>query len=98
MIVVRGAVTGTAGNRAELTRISLEHVARSRLEPGCISHEVSIDAENPLRLVFFERWESAEALKAHFAVPASITFSKALRAMAAGLGEMVIYEAEKMRV
>jgi quinol monooxygenase YgiN len=97
MIVVRGAVVGTPENLSELMRISLEHVARSRLEPGCISHEVSIDAENPLRLVFFERWEDEAALRTHFAVPASITFSKALRAMSAGPGEMAIYEAERVK-
>jgi quinol monooxygenase YgiN len=42
-----------------MLRISREHVHRSRKEPGCISHDVSIDAENPLRLTFFERWSDA---------------------------------------
>jgi antibiotic biosynthesis monooxygenase len=61
MIIITGSVTGTSETIDELLAASLEHVRRSREEPGCISHAVHRDVENPLRLVFFERWESAEA-------------------------------------
>ena len=98
MIIVRGAAVGSPETFPEMLRLSLEHVARSRLEPGCVSHEVAIDAENPNRLVFFERWEDDAALKAHFAVPDSIAFSKALRAMSTDKGEMVIYHSQKLRL
>ncbi len=98
MIVVCGAITAKSDTIAEMTRISLEHVHRSRTEPGCISHDVSIDAENPLRLIFFERWESAEALKAHFAVKASRVFWKRLQELAAEPGAMHIYEAAKIKI
>jgi quinol monooxygenase YgiN len=43
----------------------------SRAEPGCISHAVHIDCENPLRFVFVEQWAGKQALMAHFQVPAS---------------------------
>ena len=36
--------------------LCLEHTRRSRGEPGCEHHSVHIDAENRMRLVFFERW------------------------------------------
>ncbi len=98
MIVVTGFVTARPDTIAEMTRISLEHVHRSRTEPGCISHDVSIDAENPLRLMFFERWESAAALKAHFAVKASRVFWKQLQELAAEPGAMQIYEAAKTKI
>jgi quinol monooxygenase YgiN len=98
MIIVRGAALLKPEALPEMLRLSLEHVARSRLEPGCVSHEVSIDAENPNRLVFFERWEDEAALKAHFQVPASIAFSKALRDHAEGKGEMVLYHSQKLRL
>ena len=32
------------------------HVRRSRTEPGCLFHAVHRDVEEPLRLVFVERW------------------------------------------
>ena len=78
MIVVTGSVTARQETFEEARRLSLEHVHRSRTEPGCISHAVHIDCENPLRLVFIEQWADRAALAAHFAVPASRNFVRAL--------------------
>jgi len=98
MILVTGTVTAKLETIAEMTRVALEHVHRSRREPGCISHEVAIDPENPLRLIFLERWESEAALKAHFAVPESRAMFKALKALAADPGAMKVYRAEAIRI
>ena len=65
MIVVTGSVTARADSFDEVRKLSLEHVHRSRTEPGCISHAVHVDCENPLRLVFFEQWADRAALLAH---------------------------------
>ena len=81
-----------------MRRISLENVRRSRAEPGCVEHGVYVDAENSLRLHFFERWADADALRAHFAVPESRAFARQLRALAADPGDMAVYEAQKTRV
>ena len=54
MIVVTGSVTAREDSFDEVRRLSLEHVHRSRKEPGCISHAVHVDCENPVRLVFIE--------------------------------------------
>jgi len=98
MILVTGSATASPESFAEMRRISLEHVHRSRGEPGCLEHGVYIDAENPLRLHFFERWADAEALKAHFLVPESRAFARRLRELAADPGGMAVYEAAKTRV
>ena len=55
MIVVTGSVTARQDSLSEVSRLSLEHVHRSRTENGCILHAVHIDCENPLRLVFIEQ-------------------------------------------
>jgi quinol monooxygenase YgiN len=34
-----------------------ELIERSRKEPGCISHDVDVDCQNPMRLFVFERRE-----------------------------------------
>ena len=83
MIVVTGSVTARQDSFEQIRKLSLAHVHRSRSEPGCISHAVHVDCENPLRLVFFERWESAEAVRAHFAVPASAQFVRTATALGA---------------
>ena len=62
MIVVTGSVTAREDSFDEVRRLSLEHVHRSRKEPGCISHAVHVDCENSLRLVFIEQWTDRAAL------------------------------------
>jgi quinol monooxygenase YgiN len=90
-------VTGSFRSRPEAIEqaieLSLEHVWRSRLEPGCLLHSVHRDVEDPLRLVFVERWVEGEALRAHFALPASNEFVHKVAALADGEPELSIYEA-----
>jgi len=96
MIVVTGSVTARPETFEEVRRLSLEHVHRSRTEPGCISHAVHVDCENPLRLVFFEQWADRAALLAHFAVPASRHFVRALQPLAAAATSMEMFDATKV--
>jgi quinol monooxygenase YgiN len=96
MIVVTGSVTARKDSFDEIRKLSLEHVHRSRLEPGCISHAVHVDCENPLRLVFFEQWADRAALLAHFAVPASRDFVRALQPLAAAATTIELYEATRL--
>ena len=98
MIVVLGSVIVTDGSVADALLASQEHVNRSRQEPGCLEHGVSVDAETPNRLVFVERWESMEALRSHFAVPASRAFVKALSALAVAAPSMAVYEANALHI
>jgi len=93
MIIVLGSVTAKAGDYAEILRLSSEHVQRSRGEPGCLAHAVHQDAENPLRLVFVERWANRASLDTHFRVPAARAFVQALRPLAAEPPQLAFYEA-----
>lgn len=96
MIVVTGSVIARPDTFDEVRRLSLEHVHRSRAEPGCISHAVHVDCEDPLRLVFVEQWADRAALLAHFAVPASRDFVRALHGLAARPTTIEIYDATKV--
>jgi quinol monooxygenase YgiN len=93
MIIITGTITGSQDTIEELLRQSLEHVERSRQEPGCLSHGVARDVEDPLRLVFFERWADMAAVKAHFAVTASGEFARAASQLGAAAPTLDIYEA-----
>ena len=96
MIVVTGSVTAREDTLGAVRELSLEHVHRSRQEPGCISHAVHVDCENPLRLVFIEQWTDRAALLAHFTVPASRNFVRALQPLAAAAPTIEIYDATKL--
>jgi len=93
MIVVTGSILARAEHLEELLARSLEHVRRSRAEPGCLCHAVQRDAEDPLRLVFFEEWADAAALQDHFAVPASRAFAKLAARLAAAPPTIKVYDA-----
>lgn len=95
MIIVTGTVRARPEAIDEAVRVSLEHVHRSRTEPGCLLHSVHRDVEDPLRLVFLEHWQDRDALTRHFEVPASLAFLNALSELAAERPEMQIYEAER---
>ena len=96
MIVVTGSVTTRQDSFDEARRLSLEHVHRSRREQGCISHAVHVDCEHPLTLVFIEQWADRAALAAHFAVPASRDFVRALGSVAAARPTIEIYDATRV--
>lgn len=97
MIVVIGSVTIKEGSQEEALRHSKTHVARSRLEPGCISHEVTIDSDDPNRLVFVERWQTMEDLELHFQVPESSEFVAAIAELATVAPSMQLYISEEVK-
>jgi len=96
VIIVTGSVTARPETLDEVLRLSLEHVHRSRLEPGCLLHSVHRDVEDSHRLVFVEHWADRDALTAHFRVPESGAFARSLGDLAATPPTMDIYRAEPL--
>lgn len=96
MIVVYGTLKGSAQTIVELTAASLVHVHRSRGEPGCLSHDVHVHVEDPLLLVFIERWANMEALRTHFAVPASGEFVRSIRSLVTAAPLIKIYDVTEL--
>jgi quinol monooxygenase YgiN len=93
MIIVLGNVTVREGKLPQALALSQEHVARSRTEPGCITHAVYQDTQNPSRLAFVEQWRDLPAIEAHFKVPESRAFAKAMTALAVERPDMALFEA-----
>jgi quinol monooxygenase YgiN len=93
MIIVTGSATARSDSFEALRQASLDHVHRSRAEPGCISHAVHVDCEDSLRLVFFECWQDMARLKEHFRQPGSAEFMAAVRSLAASSEPIAMYEA-----
>jgi len=98
MLIVTGSLSARADTLDALLKASLEHVARSRGEPGCLEHGVAIDANDGLRLVFFERWADRAALDAHFKVPASREFGALVARLSARPATLSVYEASEVGV
>ncbi|WP_394762891.1 putative quinol monooxygenase [Phenylobacterium sp.] len=83
MLIVTGSITARPESFEALREAALDHVRRSRAEPGCLTHSVQVDCENPLRLVFYEEWADRAALDVHFAQPGSGAFMRAVRDLSA---------------
>ena len=94
MILITGQVIKTPKNTARMIALGAEHSARSRGEAGCLAHHCHVDVEQPDRLVFVEEWESIDAVRAHFAVPASAAFVAEMRALSPQPPVIRIYAAE----
>lgn len=92
MVIVTASVVVRPEVLEEAVAVSLEHVRRSRAEPGCLVHSVHHDVEDPNRLVFLEQWADRDALDAHFAVPASLDFVNRLAELAAEPPTMGIHQ------
>lgn len=78
MIHVLAIITAKPGRRAEVLELFHANMPAVHAEPGCIEYGPAIDAEGfgalqtpfgPDSFVVIEKWESAEALKAHAATP-----------------------------
>ncbi len=98
MIIVTGSIQARVDTFDEVRRLSLVHVARSRAEPGCLEHGVTIDANDGLHLVFFERWADLDALLAHFEVPASREFGAQAARLAARPPDLAAYDATELQL
>ena len=98
MIVITGDVRVAAEDLDQALRVSLEHVHRSREEPGCVSHAVHQDAEDPTHLVFFEEWSDIDSVRAHFAVPASLEFVEQISVLATEPPRLRVLEADEVTV
>ena len=94
MIVIEGTVR-VAPDRIEAARPAMERMIRaSRAEAGCLDYAYSLDLLDPGLVRVTERWESREALAAHFQTPHMAEW----RAQFASLGisgrDLRLYEAD----
>ena len=98
MIIVTGTVHARADALPEVLAAALEHVRRSRTEPGCLLHSVHQSAEDPTRVGFLEHWADRDALSTHFAQPGSRAFVQAIAGLAVERPTLEIYEATPVEI
>lgn len=95
MIIITASIsTAFAASPDDVIALCVEHSVRSRAEPGCISHHIHADCEDPSRLFFHEQWQDDAAVSAHFSVPESGEFVKRLTVLLGERPKIQIYRAE----
>lgn len=98
MIIVTGHAIAREGSQEQMQRLAVEHVERSRTEPGCISHQVSRDVQQPRRFVFVELWKDMDALQQHFQVEASRQFARSMAQLSESQPHLAIFEANSINL
>lgn len=66
MIVIEGTVRMPPANLEAARSVMEQMIRASRAENGCIDYAYSLDVLDPGLVRVTERWESREALAAHF--------------------------------
>lgn len=65
MIIVTAKFTAKPGMRDKVVEISQKAIALTRKEEGNISYTLFESSDDDVTLMYFEEWETLEALKAH---------------------------------
>jgi quinol monooxygenase YgiN len=98
MIVVNAIIESTEHSIAALKAAVADMENASRLEAGCLDYTFSVELNNPNVLRITERWETLEALKAHFTVPHMAQFQEGIAAHPPKSTEIKIYEATEVKL
>jgi quinol monooxygenase YgiN len=92
-VVVVGSFTAQAGKEREAAAAFEALVAPTHDEDGCILYALHRGLEDPRRLAFIERWESAEALQAHLGSDHIQAVLAKAPELFDGPGDITVYEA-----
>lgn len=95
MIIILGSVDVRPESLESALRLALEHCARSRGEPGCVSHDCFQAVGRPNLLQFVEVWSDMTVLRDHFALADSKAFAAQIGALAVSRPSMRILQAEE---
>jgi quinol monooxygenase YgiN len=96
VIVILGSVDVSPENLKSALKLALEHCARSREEPGCVSHDCFQAVGRTNILQFVEVWSDMTVLRAHFALADSKQFATEMGKLAVSPPSMRILQAEEL--
>ncbi|NLK19930.1 MAG: antibiotic biosynthesis monooxygenase, partial [Synergistaceae bacterium] len=65
MIIVTAKFTAKPGMREKIVEISQKAIELTRKEKGCISYTLFKSSDDDVTLMYYEEWESMDALRVH---------------------------------
>jgi quinol monooxygenase YgiN len=95
LIIITAKVEIDPAHLGELKAAVAAMETASRAEAGCIDYAFSQELSNPAIVRIAERWQSMEALTAHFATPHMAAFNKVLGARPPKSIDVKVYEVAK---
>ncbi len=95
MLIVAGKIPVNPDKIEEAKAVATVMAKATQQEEGCIEYHFYSNVEDPGTFLVFEKWESEEALKAHFETPHMAEFRSKLPGLVAGPGDVWRYEVSK---
>jgi len=96
MIVINAAMQADANTIDAMKDAIAKMETASLAEAGCRDYCFSQEVSDPTKLRITERWETMEALAAHFATPHMAEFQKAMAANPPKGMELFCYDAKEV--
>lgn len=90
--VVVARIAGLAARMTELRRLLADRSHAARAEPGCAGYEVAELVDEPATFLVVETWESAEAMRAHFASDDHASYQHQVDELLARPSEVLVHE------
>jgi quinol monooxygenase YgiN len=75
LLTVVAYMKAASGKRAELQSELEKLIEPTTQERGCVNYDLHQGTEDPDTFIFYENWESAEALDAHLTAPHLVHFA-----------------------
>jgi len=92
MLVINGTIDYDPASTEVMHAAAVAMQQATRSEDGCYVYAFSACLEEPGRVYIAEKWESQEALEAHFATPHMAEFGKAIAGAGVTKVDVVKYE------
>ncbi len=78
MIIVAGEVVVAEGVVEQVRGALVDMQNATRQEAGCLAYSFAVDVGDATKIHIFERWQSMDALAAHFKTPHMAAFGLAV--------------------
>jgi quinol monooxygenase YgiN len=97
MIVVNAIVQSSREDIVAMQGTITTMETASRAEAGCLDYTFSVELNDPTVLRITEKWESLDALKAHFQTQHMADFQEKMGEVPPRSLEITIYEAQEIK-
>ena len=90
-VTVVAEITAKPGCEEELKNVLLSVIEPVRKEEGCIQYDLHVSMKEPNKFLFFENWESMEALGKHAQAQHMKAFGGKAAALVDGPSKVITY-------
>lgn len=93
LVYVMALITGKDGSKSDLEKALRAVVPTVRQEEGCLRYDLHQSSDDKPVFMFYETWQSREALAAHSKSPHMLEMRERVKDLVAGPSEITLWSA-----